>query len=247
MKTFFILVMCIMISVIVFGQQTSKMVDEVQVIPPRFAGINDIAKKFQEEKFESIDDYLAKNVKYPEEAIKNKQEGTEVIQFEVTPRGELTNFNVINSVSPEIDEAIINLLKATSGMWLPGQNNGEPVAMENEVAVAFKYGEFEAFAKSKDFKDLAKLLLKKGNHELLVKNNPKKALKHYSRGIRYLPNEDCLLLSRGICKYELGDTEGARHDWQRMSIAGIDNEAKNIAEDFSALKGYIELTAMLKK
>jgi TonB family protein len=234
-----------MISVIVFGQQKSKMVDEVQVTPPKFAGINDIAKKFQEEKFESIADYLAKNVQYPEEAIKNKQEGTEVIQFEVTPKGELTNFNVINSVSPEIDEAIINLLKATSGMWMPGQNNGEPVAMENEVSIAFKYGEFEAFSKSKDFMQLAKLLLKKGNHELLVKNNPKKALKYFDRGIRYLPNEDCLLLSRGICKYELGDTEGARHDWLRMSNAGIDNKAEKMASDFIELQGYAELTVFI--
>lgn len=247
MKTFFILVLCVMISVIAYGQQKSTMVDEVQVIPPKFAGINEIAQKFQEEKFESISDYLAKNVKYPEEAIKNKREGTEVVLFEVTAKGELTNFIVANSVSPEIDEAIINLLKTTNGMWMPGQNNGEPVAMQKKVTVAFKYGEFEELAISKDFMQLAKLLLKKGNHELLAKNNPKKALKHFDRGIRYMPNEDCLLLSRGICRFELGDTDGARRDWQNMSIAGIDIEAANMAEDFSTLKGYTDLMAMLKK
>lgn len=247
MKTFLILVLCTLLSVVAFGQQKSKMVDEVQVTPPTFAGINDIVKIFQEEKLESIADYLARKVQYPEEALKNKQEGTEVVQFEVTSKGELTNFNVINSVSPEIDEAIINLLKATNGMWMPGQNNGELVAMQKEVSVAFKYGEFEPFAESKDFVQLAKLFFEKGNKTLLVNNNPKKALKYYDRGIRYLPNEDCLLLARGMCKYELGDIEGARQDWNRMNVAGIDGKAENMAEIYSEFKGFKELTAMLEK
>ena len=91
----------------------------------------------------------------------------------------------------------------TSGMWRPGYNNGDPVAMEKEISVVFKTQD------STDFDALAIKYLRKGNKELFVNNNPKKALRYLNHGMKYRPSEDCLLISRGICKYQLGDKEGA--------------------------------------
>ena len=212
-----------------------------------FAGFNDIIKIFQEEECESICDYMKKHLDYPKKAIKNCCEGTEVIRFEVTSTGELVNLQVINSVSSGIDAAVIKLLESTSGMWQPGTNKGQLVDMEKEISIAFKYGETESFATSKDFDQLATLFYEKGNKQLLEKNNPKRALKFYDRGIRYRPNEDCLLLSRGICKYELGDLEGARLDWSRTSNSGTDKIAQEMMPEFSEFKGYTELLTLFEK
>lgn len=138
-----------------------------------------------------------------------------MIEFEVTSGGKLTGFKVINSVSPEIDEHVIALLKNTSGMWVPGKINGFPVSMKKEISVAFKWNEFAAFA-AKDFTELARHYFEKGSKELFVKNQPEKALKHFNIGMRYLPCNESLLMLRGMCRFELGDEAGARQDWGRM-------------------------------
>lgn len=248
MKTFFILILCAILSVAAYGQQKSEMVDEVQVTPPKFTGSEEAVAILQGEKSESISDYLAKNVIYPEKAIKSMKEGTEVIQFIVSSSGEVSDFNVINSVSPEIDSEVIRALKTTNGMWLPGYNNGTPVAMNKEVSVTFKWGKFEDEAESKDFVAMAKSNFNKANKRFFIKRNPKKALKYYANSIRYLPNDACLLITRGLCRYELGDADGAHEDWARLKDLGkIDIGNKYLASNAHQLKGYEELTDILGK
>ena len=93
--------------------------------------------------YESLNDYLSDRIAHPSQFSKRKKtEGTEVIQFDVTPEGELSQFRVINSVSPEIDEHVISVLKTTSGFWTPGENNGEPATMTREISVVFKHVNF---------------------------------------------------------------------------------------------------------
>jgi TonB family protein len=201
----------------------------------------------QGKKCETINDYLRNCVGYPYECLKNKDEGTEVVKFEVTPNGELENFEVVNSVSPVIDKHVIQMLRQTSGMWSPALKNGNPVTMEKEISILFKYGEFEEFALQKDFKEKAKACLYRGNKLLLVKNKPEKAMKLFNRAIKYCPNEDCLRVARGLCRYELGDIAGAYKDWQRMNIAGISTETKELTEQMSDLKGFEELAQILER
>lgn len=236
MKTIFVVFICLAFFAVSFGQNK----------PPIFE-----AKKYamiaQDQKCESFNDYLRNCLYYPEESLKNREEGTAVVKFEVTKDGELKNFEVINSVSPEIDEHLIEMLKKTSGMWTSGLKNENPVTMEKEISILFKYGEFEQFALHKDFEEKAKACLDRGNKLLLVKNKPKKALKLYNRAIKYCPNEDCLRVARGLCRYELGDVEGARNDWERMTIAGISPEAKELMGQLSGLEGISELAQFVNQ
>jgi hypothetical protein len=44
----------------------------------------------------------------------------------------------------------------------------------------------------------------------------KSALKYYNQAIRYLPVDNCLLATRGMCRYEPGDNTGACQDWNRI-------------------------------
>jgi TonB family protein len=166
--------------------------------------------------YESLNDYLSDRIAFPEQSLKRRKvEGTEVIQFDVTPEGKLTRFKVINSVSPEIDEHVISVLKNTSGFWTPGAINGEPATMTHEISVAFKQMEHEGI-RPKDFSRQAIIHFEKGTQQLLIRQNPKRALKHFNKGLNYQPYEKRLLYMRGLCLKELGDEEGARRDWERM-------------------------------
>lgn len=230
MKTIFVVIICLAFFAVSFGQDK----------PPIFE-VKKYAMVAQDQKCESINDYLRNCLCYPYDCLKSQNEGTEVVKFEVTSTGELKNFEVINSVSPEIDEHLIQMLQKTSGMWSPGMKNGIPVHMEKEISVVFKYSELEQIAIYRDFDRLAKACLDKGTKFLMMKNKPEKALKLFDRGIRYCPYEDCLRLARGLCRYELGDVSGARNDWERMTIAGVAPETKELVEKAADLNGYNEL------
>ncbi|HAQ20574.1 MAG TPA: hypothetical protein DCR40_15295, partial [Prolixibacteraceae bacterium] len=97
------------ITVITFGQnEKSNSLEEITVIPPMFPGTEMI---WQGKDVKSIDDFLANNIEFPQKSVNGRLQGTEVIQFVVTPKGELTDFNVINSVCSEIDKEVIRVLE----------------------------------------------------------------------------------------------------------------------------------------
>lgn len=236
MKTIFVVFICLAFFAVSYGQ--NKL--------PTFE-TQKYAMMTKEKSCESINDYLRNYIGYPDECLKSKDEGTEVVKFTVMPNGELIDFEVVNSVSPVIDKHVIQMLEQTSGMWSPGLKDGKPAAMEKEVCIAFKYGEFEELAFCRDFKKKATAYFNRGNKLLLVKNRPEKALKSYNQAIKYCPNEDCLRVARGLCRYELGDIAGAHKDWQRLNFALISTETRELTKQMSDLKGYDEFAQILNK
>lgn len=244
MKTFFLFAFCLVFSAMVWSQEKSLNPGQSEMIPPEFNGKN-FEMLTQGKPCASLNDYLRGCACYPDECISQKAEGTEVIEFKVTTGGRLTDFRIVNSVSPEIDKQVIALLKNTNGMWTPGNINGVPVSMKKEISVTYKWAEFEELG-VKDFTELAQLYFRKGSKQLLVKNNPERALKHFNNGIRYLPNNESLLMLRGICRYELGDLAGARLDWNRMSALGNgESYFDSINHRLKNFKGYAELSQMI--
>lgn len=243
MKPFLIYLLCMIFTICVFGQdQRHHLVDEVEVIPPKFTGINQL----QATSNGDLNEFLANNLQYPEIIHNIHIEGTEVVQFVITTTGEVTDFKVINSVSPQMDAEVIRVLKSTNGMWAPGVNNGEAVAMEREVSVAFKLGYIKDYAVKKDFKKIAQVYFKKGSKRLFDQKI-KSALKCYDRGINYMPNDQNLLLFRGLCLYELGHKNDAYRDWTRArALGGIDHSGY-LSEQMSSLKGYNEMMSMLNE
>lgn len=247
MKNYVIILICVLVSSIALGQnqkvEEMKNVlekSEVEVTPPKFTGIEKVVSVQEKENIKPIADYLSKNVQYPEEAAKRWHEGTEVVEFVVSTTGEVTDFKVINSVSSEIDEELIRVLKTTNGMWNPGYNNGEPVAMQKEVSMIFKIDETKSFATQ------SKVFFKNGSKYFLVSGKLKRALKSYDKGIKLLPNDKSLLLMRGFCRYELGYIEGARQDWQRIKDSGGVDMIEVLADyDMKNVKGYEEFMATI--
>jgi tetratricopeptide (TPR) repeat protein len=237
-----------MLTIIALGQEPEANVKEVKVTAPQFAGIENAVEILNARESATIIDYLAKNIQYPEKDAKCFNQGTEVIQFTVTTEGELTDFVIINSVSREIDQEMIRVLKTTNGMWIPGINENEPTEGTIHVSLAFCTENNSSKSVTEIFTEKATHYFKDGNNTFLVKHNPKKALKYYNHAINYLPNDKSLLLVRGVCRFETGDKEGAHQDWERLkTLGGFDVVDSYLTENLKGLKSYDELTSIFKE
>ncbi len=225
------------------GQINQKNLSEIKVTPPVFTGVQNVLADADNQD-QLIDKYLTVNFQYPANSIKYCEQGTGVIQFVVKTDGTLVDFQVINSVCPGLDEAFIDVLKSTSGKWAPGYNNGVPVEMEKEVSMIF-FADREWINNPIDyFMKVAQNKYTKASNLFLKKGKAKRALKFYNESVKYLPYESSSLLLRGLCKYELGDKEGACSDWNRINrIGGYD--AEPFIENMCGLKGYAYMTQIL--
>lgn len=233
------LALCMLVSIMLTGQNQSKQLMEVEVTPPKFTGIENVLKFDEDINSNSISQYVADNLTYQDDNG-YLYEGTEVIRFNITPQGKLSDFKVINSVSKEIDKEIINIIKTTEGMWKPGYNNKKAVAMEKEVILEINP------SLNRDFSHKAQIFFKKGSENLLVKGNAKKALRSFNIGIRYRPFDQSLCYMRGLCRYEMGDREGAHEDWAKLKkLGGIDMSNSFAEYNVQDLKGYDEVSTLL--
>ena len=248
MKKTAIFLICLILSIVAIGQSETQnqRVDpeDAGFTPPQFTGIENRASILETDNSLLVKNYLLNNLICPSKSAKCWKEGTEIVQFTVSPSGNVSNFKVITSVSSEIDHEFIRVLETTDGMWKPGYSNGEPTAMKNEVSMLFKVGDYDDSEIVNYFTEKASNYFTKGSLNLLVKNKPEKALRLYSKAVLYRPNDKGLLLLRGMCSYELGDTESAQRDWDRIAtLGGI--EAGKFDNDLAEMKGYTKMTNIL--
>lgn len=218
MKVIFSFILCLLMSCLSYSQDLtqSRMLKDVEVKAPVFTGIKGAVTILhaEETEFESINDYLMGNVEYPQEEINRYREGKAIVQFTVTPSGNLSNFEVINSVSDRVDKEVIRVLKSTDGMWKPGYNNDTPVAMRKEISIVFRM-------ERSDHIRMAQMHFKRGSKKL-QKNKPLKALRQYDKALVYQPTSEAILFQRGITRFNVGNTQGACKDWNRLKTLGSD-------------------------
>ena len=251
MKTIIVFIMFAAFSVGALCQVPQTVaLDKLKVTPPQFTGVENAEAFLNNEESRSLADYVAKNFEYPEVRQGDFYEGTELVQFVVSANGEVSDIRVINSVSRTIDEEIIRVLKSTNGMWIPGTSDAKPTAMTRELAVLIKWDETDQDALGREFHKIAQRGFKHAGELWFAKRKPKRALSCYNRCMRYRPNEEALLMMRGLCRYQLGDKEGAREDWCRYRDLGgtIDCEAAWLmAEKKNELKGYEEVVHIMNE
>jgi hypothetical protein len=238
MKKFLLFIFCLVLSGLAYSQneKSHTTLKQVEVSPPEFIGVHN-ATIFLAEKTAHktlLSEYMKSHVEYPKTDIKESNEGKEIVRFTVYPDGSLRHFQVINSVSPDIDEEVISALKTTEGMWKPGYNNENTVPMEREFSMVFK------IIGTRDLQTKATIQFKRGNKLLLVKKSPKRALLHFDQGLVYMPNSTPLLFLRGLTRYELGDRAGAHQDWNRIKTLG-GSEANGWLDKYYDMAGYAEM------
>ena len=82
------------------------------------------------------DEYIAKNLKYPERAKENGIEGVVGVVFVVNPDGSVGNIKIKRMVDPDLESEAIRLVKSMP-KWQPATDNGTPTESTAEVDVNF--------------------------------------------------------------------------------------------------------------
>ena len=82
-------------------------------------------------------DFLSKNIRYPEEAHKAGIQGRVVATFVVEKDGSISNAKVMRSIDPLLDAEALRVINSMPN-WIPGKQDGKPVAVKYTVPVSFK-------------------------------------------------------------------------------------------------------------
>ena len=109
----------------VVAQKNQQVFDVVEQMPEYPGGI------------QALLDYLMENVKYPEDAEKQKIEGRVIAVFVVETDGSISNVEVVKPVFPSLYAEAVRVL---SGMpkWTPGRQSGKVVRVKYTVPINFQ-------------------------------------------------------------------------------------------------------------
>lgn len=80
--------------------------------------------------------FIATNLKYPKEAVEKNIQGKVFIQFIVEKDGQLSNFKVLRSAHPQLDEEALRVVKL-SPKWNPGKQRGKAVRVSFTFPITF--------------------------------------------------------------------------------------------------------------
>jgi TonB family protein len=81
---------------------------------------------------------IANKIKIPNKAIRDKIGGTVILKYVVDKNGYVTDIEIIQSVSKNLDKAAIRVLKLMK-RWIPGKKEGENVRVEYQQPFKFKF------------------------------------------------------------------------------------------------------------
>ncbi len=81
--------------------------------------------------------YLSKELKYPENAVKDKTEGKVFIEFIVEKDGTITDQKVLKGVTAEMNSEALRVVSAFP-KWKPGKNKGVDVPVKMVLPINFK-------------------------------------------------------------------------------------------------------------
>jgi protein TonB len=86
--------------------------------------------------YSAMEKFIAKNVKYPKEALKQRIGGTVYYSFVVLPDGKLTDITIIKNIEGGCGEASMEVIKKMPP-WHPGLLKDKPVAVKVYIPMKF--------------------------------------------------------------------------------------------------------------
>ena len=81
--------------------------------------------------------FISKNIKYPEQAMRDSIQGRVIVQFTIKKTGEVSNPTIMRSVSPELDAEAIRVVNAMP-TWKPGTQRGQAVNVKFTLPIQFR-------------------------------------------------------------------------------------------------------------
>jgi len=80
--------------------------------------------------------FLRKNLNYPRSAQDQNVTGKVIVAFTIKSDGSTSNFEIIKSLSPDLDKEAIRLI-IKSARWAPAIQNGKQVTYRNRQEIEF--------------------------------------------------------------------------------------------------------------
>ena len=108
----------------VVAQKDQQVFDVVEQMPEYPGGI------------QALFEYLQQNVKYPEDAEKQKIEGRVIATFVVETDGSINNVEVVKPAFPSLDAEAVRVLSAMP-KWTPGMQSGKVVRVKYTGPINF--------------------------------------------------------------------------------------------------------------
>lgn len=109
----------------VVSQTNQKVFDTVEQMPEYPGGM------------QAMIEFLQTNMKYPEDAEKQKVEGRVMVQFVVETDGSVSDVHVAKQVFPSLDAEAIRVVKAMPN-WTPGKEKGRVVRVKYLLPIVFR-------------------------------------------------------------------------------------------------------------
>ena len=83
--------------------------------------------------------FVGMTLRYPQEARVMGEQGRVMVQFEVTKEGTLEYIQVVQRVSPTLDDEARRIISLATG-WIPAEYQGEKVRFKMELPISFRLG-----------------------------------------------------------------------------------------------------------
>ena len=108
----------------VVSQKNEKVFDVVEQMPEYPGGM------------QALFEFLKENIKYPEDAQKQKVEGRVLAKFVVETDGSISNIEVVKHAFPSLDAEAVRVIQAMP-KWSPGKQKGQAVRVKYVVPINF--------------------------------------------------------------------------------------------------------------
>ena len=109
----------------VVSQTNQKVYDKVEQMPEYPGGMP------------AMIEFLQTNIKYPEDAVKQKVEGRVMVQFVVETDGSISDVHVAKQVFPSLDAEAIRVVQVMP-KWVPGREKGKVVRVKYNLPIVFR-------------------------------------------------------------------------------------------------------------
>ena len=108
------------------------------VVSQKNDDVFDIVEQMPEDPggMQALMEFLKENIKYPEDAQKQKVEGRVLVKFVVETDGSITNLEVVKHAFPSLDAEAVRVLSAMP-KWTPGKQKGQVVRVKFVVPINF--------------------------------------------------------------------------------------------------------------
>jgi protein TonB len=81
--------------------------------------------------------WIGDHIKYPSDAVAAEVQGKVIIQFVVNKKGKVEDVKILRGIHPDLDLEVARVV-ASSPLWAPGRQGGNPVKQLFTIPVMFK-------------------------------------------------------------------------------------------------------------